>query len=56
MDLLEELLSKLTTSWKPFLEDEFKSAILKCNNTLTSRPDKMFWRYIKKITQNDIYL
>ena len=48
--------SKLTTRWKPFSEDEFKSAILKCNNELTPRPDKLFWRHIKKIIQNEACL
>ena len=52
MNLLEKLPSKLTIRWKPFLEDEFKSAILKCNNELTPRPDKLFWRHVKKIIQN----
>ena len=56
MNLLEKLPSKLTTRWKPFLEDKFKSAILKCNNKLTPRPDKLFWRHIKKIIQNEACL
>jgi len=38
------------------LEDEFRSAILKYNNTLTPGPNKLSWRHIKKIAQNDVCL
>ena len=41
MDLLEEISSKLTTIQKLFLEKEFRSAISKYNNMLTSEPDKL---------------
>jgi len=44
MDLLEEIPSISTTSWKPFSEEEFRSAILKYNNMSTPRPDKLSWR------------
>ena len=27
---------------------------MKCNNILTPGPDKLFWRHIKKIAQNDM--
>ena len=54
MDLLEEIPSKLITSWKLFSEKEFRSAISKCNNVLTPGPDKLFWRYIKNIVQNNV--
>ena len=53
MDLLEKLPSKLIIRWKLFLEDKFKSAISKCNNKLTPGPDKLSWRHIKKIVQNE---
>ena len=38
--------------WKLFSEEEFKSSIFKCNNLLTSRPDKLSWRYLKKIVKD----
>jgi len=54
--LLKEIPSKLITRCKPFSEEEFMSAILKFNNSLTPRPDKLFWRHIKIIVKNATYL
>ena len=54
MDLLEELPNKPTTSQKSFSEDEFRSAISKCNNVLTPGPDKLSQRHIKRIAQNNL--
>ena len=35
---------------------EFKSSIIKCNNSLTSGSDKLSWRYLKVIINNSSYL
>ena len=56
MKLLEEIPSKLITRWKLFSEKEFTSVILKCNNSLTSGPNKLSWRHIKFIVKNATYL
>ena len=40
----------------PFSEEEFKSAIIKCNNSLTLGPDKLSWRYLKVIINDCLYL
>ena len=40
----------------PFSEKEFKSSIIKCNNSLTSGSDKLSWRYLKVIINNSSYL
>jgi len=53
MELLE-ISSKPITRWKPFSEEEFMSAISKCNNSSTSGPDKLSWRHIKIIIENAI--
>ena len=44
-ELLKEILSKLITRQKLFSEEEFMSVILKYNNSLTLRPDKLSWRH-----------
>ena len=40
----------------PFSEEEFKSYIIKYNNSSTSGPDKLLWRHFKVIVNNSIYL
>ena len=50
LDLLEEIPNKLgCLSLK-------KSSITKCNNSLTSRPDKLSWRHFKVIVNDSTYL
>ena len=51
-ELLEEIPSKPITQWKPFSEEEFTSVILKYNNSLIPRSDKLSWRHIKFIIKN----
>ena len=51
-DLLEEIPSKKAIKWSPFLEEEFISTVTKCNNSLTPGPDKLLWRYLKRIVKN----
>jgi len=41
IDTLDEILSKSLSIWIPFLEEEFISSIVKCNNLLTLDPDKL---------------
>jgi len=36
----------------PFSEEEFKSSIIKCNNSLTPSPNKLSWRHLKVIINN----
>ena len=43
------------TSWAPFSK-ELVSAIEKCNNLLTSRPDNLSWRHIKIIIKDKEYI
>ena len=42
--------------WSPFSEEKFISAITKCNNLTTSRPDKLLWRYLKRIVKDIVYI
>ena len=55
-NLLDEIPTKHTMTWNPFLAEEFRSAITKCNNSSTSEPDKLSWKYLKAIVKDDIYL
>ena len=38
------------------MKEEFVSAIEKYNNSSTPRLDKLFWRYLKKIIRDIVYL
>ena len=39
-----------------FSEEEFKSSIMKCNNSMTPGPDKLSWKYLKIIVNNSTCL
>jgi len=56
IDVLDEIIDKLTSPWLPFLKKEFKIAIANCNNTLISGPDKLLWSHLKIILKDDKYL
>ena len=45
--LLEEILFKEVMTWASFSKEELLHAIKKCNNSSSSRPDKLSWRYLK---------
>jgi len=38
----------------PFSKEEFKSLIIKCNNSPTLGPDKLSWRHLKVIVNDSI--
>ena len=38
--------------WNSFLKEEFIGAIKKCNNSSTSRLNKVSWRHLKKIVKD----
>ena len=56
LDLLEEIPNKPVTKWMSFSEEEFKSSIIKCNNFLTSSPDKLSWKHLKIIINDSLCL
>lgn len=39
--------------WMQFSKEEFKNAIIKCNNSLTSNPNKLSWKYLKVIVNDN---
>jgi len=44
---------KLISIWKPFLKEEFKNAISKYNDLSASGPDKISWKILKWIINNN---
>ena len=46
----------MTSTWNPFLEEEFTSTMAKCNILSTLGPNKLVWRYLKHIIKNKLCL
>ena len=42
--------------WPAFLKEEFRLAIINCNNSFAPRPDILSWSYFKTILKDDDYL
>jgi len=55
-NVLDEITSFLSSTWVPFSEEEFTSAIAKCNNLSTSSPDKLLWSYLKHVLKDKLCL
>ena len=53
IDILNEISLKPVSDWKPFLKEEFKNAIRKCNDSLAPRPDKILWKILKWIINDN---
>jgi len=56
IDILNKIDHKLVSLWNPFSKEEFKQAIVKCNDSSAPRPDKLSWRHLKSIVKQDKYL
>ena len=56
IDILDEIHSKPIPKWEPFLKKEFKTAISKCNNLSASEPDKISWRLLKRVINDEFCL
>ena len=55
-DILNELGNKPTLEWALFSREEFRQALLSCNNILASSPNKISQYYLKSILKQDTYL
>jgi len=53
LDILNEIDRKPTSQWFPLSKEEFKQAISKCNNSSAPGPDKLSWRHLKFIINQD---
>ena len=51
--MLEEISDKEPIMWPPFSKEELINAIEECNSSSTPRPDKLSWKYLKKIVNNE---
>ena len=55
-NVLNELNSYHSLSWLPFLEEEFISAIVKCNNSSAPGPNKLSWGHLKHVVKDKMCL
>ena len=53
ISILDEIIDKSSFSWAPFSKEEFKSAIVNCNNSSTLGLDKLSWSHLKIILKNN---
>ena len=55
-EVLNKLRSKPTINWVPFSKEEFRQALIKCNNSSAPGPDKLMWWHLKVILKQDVCL
>ena len=56
LNILNEVERKPSQGWSPFSKNKFKSAISKYSDSLALGPDKLSWRHLKIILQNEVCL
>jgi len=56
LDALNKIISKPTTIWMTFSNEEFKSAINKYNTLSTPGLDHISWKHLKLAVKNKKYL
>ena len=56
LNILNEVEHKPSVSWSPFSKEEFKSVISKCSDLSAPGPDKLTWRHLKFIVNQDTCL
>ena len=56
VEILHEVTQKPTQNWGSFSKYEFLSAISKCADSSSPRPDRMIWHHWKTIVKNDACL
>ena len=55
-NILNEVEHKPSQWWNPFSKEEFKSVISKCSDASVPSPDKLTWRHLKFIINQDACL
>jgi len=55
-DILKEIDLFVTSTCNPFSEEEFTSAMVKCNISSIPGPDKLGWKYLKYILKDKVCL
>ena len=56
MDILNEIPIKQVVKWKQFLNREFKNVITQCNSSSILEPDRVLWKHLKWMVENDLCL
>jgi len=56
IDILNEISFKPTLDWGSFIKEEFKAAISKYSGLSASELDKISWKVLKRIINNNSYL
>jgi len=49
----DKIVDKSPSFWVLFSKEEFRSAIVNCNNSSTPGPDKLSWSHLKTVFKND---
>jgi len=53
INILDKIGDKPTSPWLAFSKEEFRLAIINCNNSSTLGPDKLSWSHLKIILKDD---
>ena len=56
INILDIIPLKHISKWKHFSKEEFKDTISKYNNSSAPRPNKILWKILKQIINNNVYL
>jgi len=53
VNILDKIANKPSLPWPVFSKEEFRQAIINCNNSSTPGPDKLSWSHLKIILKDD---
>ena len=53
VNILDKIVDKPTLPWPAFSKEEFRLAIINCNNSSALGPDKLSWSHLKIILKDD---
>jgi len=53
VNILDKIADKPTLPWLAFSKEEFRQAIINCNNSSALEPDKLSWSHLKIILKDD---
>jgi len=56
VEVFDKIGSKPTSNWVPFLKEEFRQTLVKCNNSSALGSDKLMWCHLKAILKQDACL
>ena len=53
VNILDEIVDKSILPWPAFLKEEFRLAIINCNNSSVPEPNKLSWSHLKTILKDN---